>query len=112
MADHWEYALSWPAAMNVAVPPAHWPQRRSEVRADGIEDRFTESQPCGCVPNQRCENVALSQRQPYGGAQGFLAPPQEDPAKNFPHAPQTGELVVQKPGQNHNPVRLDIRVSC
>ena len=111
VADHREQPFFGPAPVDVAVARAHRPQRRSQVSPHRIQDRLAKRQPPRPVADERREDVALAQGQPHRNAQGFLAASEEDAAMDLAHAIEARELVVQDARQQHQPVRLHVRIT-
>ena len=111
MADHRQITFLGPAAMNVAVAPAHRAQRRTQIRPHGVQHRFAKRQPPGRVANQRREHIALFQRQADGHAQGLLPAANENAAMNFAGAVEAGEFVVQHARQQHETISGEMRVA-
>src|SRR5207249_12003585 len=58
------------------------------------------------ITNERGKNIPFAQGHPNGHAQGLLAAPKKDPAVDLAHAIETGEFVIQDPGQQHETIRL------
>ena len=59
--------------MNIAIAPAHRALSRTKISARHIDQRFTESGAPGLIANERCEDIALLQKQPARHADRFLA---------------------------------------
>ena len=102
MADHRQITLPRPAAMDIAVAPAHRAERGTQIRPHGVNDRFAEREPSGGVADERREHVAFFQGQTDGNAQGLLAAAEKNAAVDFPGAVKRGELVVQHARQQHD----------
>ena len=87
--------------MDVAVTPAHGTERGAEVRADGIENRFTKREPAGSIPDEGGEDIGFLQRNANRGAEGFLAATKKDAAMDFSSAIKRGKFLIQQPRPQH-----------
>ena len=101
MADHRQIAFARPAAMDIAVAPAHRAERGAEVVAHGVNDGFAKSQAAGAVADERGKNIGFFERHADGGAQGFLAAAEKNAAVDFAGAVKRGEFVIQQPRPQH-----------
>jgi hypothetical protein len=72
--------------MHIAIAGSHWAEGGTEISANGVEDGFAESEAARAVPDEGREEIAFSQRQPGGNAQGFLAAAEKNSAMDFAHA--------------------------
>ena len=108
MADHRQQAFAGPAAMHVAVAPAHRAESGAEISADGIQHRFAESQAAGAVADQRRKNIPFAQRHAQGDAQRLLAAAKKNAALNFSRAVKAGHFVIQHPRKEHQTKSLQI----
>src|SRR5688572_3861643 len=108
MADHRQIALARPAAMNVAITPAHRAEGRAKIGSGSVQQGFAESQSPRLIANQRRENISLAERDGDGDAQGFLPAPDEDAAMDFARAIKAGEFLIQNAPQKHPAKRADV----
>jgi hypothetical protein len=106
VADHGQYALGNPAAVNVAVAGAHGTERGTEKGAESLKGRFAEGQPPRRVPDQGREDIPGPQVQPGRRAECLLPAAQEASTVDLPAAVQAGVFVIQNPGQQHHAMGL------
>ena len=91
--------------MDVAVASAHRTEGRSEIGADGVQNRLAEREPSRRIADERRENIGFRKRNPDGRAQGLLAASQKNAAVNFSGTIKRGKLVIQQAGAQHEAIR-------
>src|SRR6266404_8201276 len=109
VADHGHETFPGPASMDIAVPPPHGTERRTEISTHRIEDRLAEGQPASSIADERGKYVAFAQAQANGSAQSFLAAPEKHATMDFAHAIKTGEFVIQNARQQHESIGFNVR---
>src|SRR5882724_4978770 len=107
MADHGELVLLWPTSVDVAVATAHWAKARAQIGAGDVQQRFAECGSSCLVANQRCEDIALFQKQAACCAHGFLALADINAASDEAAPIETNEFFLQRARQQHPPKRFE-----
>ena len=97
--------------MDISVAGAHWPQYRTKVGSDGIEDVGAEGQTPRGIADQGGENIARAQRVTDRRAQSFLAFAKEDAAVNLAGAIEGGKLFVQHARQKHRAEGIGVSIA-
>ena len=99
------------AAVDVAVAGAHGPERRAEVGARAVEERFAEGEAAGHVADERAEDIALAQSNAERGAEGFLAGAEEHAAVDLSGAVEAGDFFLERPRQEHPAEGVEVGAS-
>src|SRR5207253_1764622 len=68
VADHCHEAFLGPATMDIAIPPPHRTERRTQISAHSIEDRLAEGQAASRISDKRGKYVPFVQAQANGDA--------------------------------------------